>query len=143
MSASSPVLGELSGSHTGQAPRAREADSWELTPSLLALLQHFVPVFTTVFCRAHVRRDFVKIGKGWPDHKEWALARLGRIRALYRHDRRRRDSKVGSVEFTAADVELRQTVAAMQTQADAESADPKLLTPCGKVLTRLEEHRMA
>jgi transposase len=93
-----------------------------------------------VFCWAHVRRDFVTVGKGWPEHKEWALAWLRRIRVLYRHDRRRRDAKVDSVEFTTADVELRQTVAAMQTQADAESADPKLPTPCGKVLTSLQEH---
>ena len=46
-----------------------------------------------VFCWAHVRRDFVTVGKGWPEHKEWALAWLGRIRALYRHDRRRRSAK--------------------------------------------------
>jgi transposase len=93
-----------------------------------------------VFCWAHVRRDFVTVGKGWPEHKEWALAWLGRIRALYRHDRRRRNAKVDSVEFIAADVELRQTVAAMQTQADAESADPKRPRACGKVLTSLQEH---
>jgi transposase len=93
-----------------------------------------------VFCWAHVRRDFVKVGKGWPEHKEWALAWLRRIRTLYRHDRRRRDAKAGGVEFTTADVELRQTVASMQTQADAESADPKLPTPCGQVLTSLQEH---
>lgn len=47
LSASLPLLGKLSGSHTGQAPRAGEADRWNLTPSLLSLLQHFVPVFTT------------------------------------------------------------------------------------------------
>ncbi len=93
-----------------------------------------------VFCWAHVRRDFVTVGKGWPEPKEWALAWLGRIRALYRHDRRRRNAQAGSGEFTAADIELRQTVAAMQTQADAELADPKLSTPCGKVLTSLQEH---
>ncbi len=33
-------------------------------------------------CWAHVRRDFVTAGKGWPEHQEWALAWLGRIRAL-------------------------------------------------------------
>jgi transposase len=93
-----------------------------------------------VFCWAHVRRDFVTVGKGWPEHKEWALAWLRRIRALYRHDRRRRNAKVGSAEFTAADVELRQIVAAMLTQADAEWADPKLPTPCRKVLGSLQEH---
>jgi transposase len=88
-----------------------------------------------VFCGAHVRRDFVKVGKGWPEHKEWALAWLRRIRALYRHDRRRRSTQASSGEFTTADAELRQIVATMQTQADAELADPKLPTPCRKVLT--------
>jgi transposase len=93
-----------------------------------------------VFCWAHVRRDFVTVGKGWPEHKEWALAWLRRIRALYHQDRRRRSSQAGSNDFTAADVALRQTVAAMQAQADAELADPKLPTPCRKVLTSLQEH---
>ena len=92
------------------------------------------------FCWAHVRRDFVKVGKGWPEHKQWALDWLRRIRILYRHDRRRRDAKVGSVAFTSADVELRQTVASLRTQAEAELADPKRPTPCGQVLTSLQEH---
>src|SRR3954464_5530528 len=92
-----------------------------------------------VFCWAHVRRDFVKVGKGWPEHEEWALAWLGRIRALYRHDRRRRSSQAGVAEFTTADAALRQTVAAMQTQADTELADSKLPTPCREVLASLQE----
>jgi len=39
-----------------------------------------------------------------------------------------------------ADAELRQTVAAMKARADAELSDPKLPTPCRKVLASLEEH---
>jgi transposase len=93
-----------------------------------------------VFCWAHVRRDFVTVGKGWPEHKEWALAWLRRIRALYRHDRRRRRAQAGGAEFTAADAELRQTVAAMQAQAEAELSGPKLPTPCRKTLVSLQEH---
>src|SRR4051812_594676 len=93
-----------------------------------------------VFCRAHVRRDFVKVGKGWPEHKEWALAWLRRIRELYGHDRHRRGARADRAEFTTADAELRHTVAAMQTQADTELADPKLPTPCHEVLTSLQEH---
>ena len=92
------------------------------------------------FCWSHVRRDFITVGKGWPEHKEWALAWLGRIRALYRHDRRRRGAKADSVESTVADAELRQTVAAMKTRTDAELSDPKLPTPCRKVLASLEDH---
>lgn len=105
-----------------------------------AMAQVKVGNVVLVFCWAHVRRDFVTVGKGWPDHKAWALAWLGRIRALYRHDRRRRCAPVGSADFAEADVALRQTVAAMQSQAAAELADPKLPTPSGKVLTSLQEH---
>jgi transposase len=93
-----------------------------------------------VFCWAHVRRDFVKVGKGWPEHKEWALAWLRRIRALYHHDRRRRNAQPGSTEFATADIELRKTTAAMQSQAAAELADPKLPTPSRSVLASLQEH---
>jgi transposase len=93
-----------------------------------------------VFCWAHVRRDFVKVGKGWPEHKEWALAWLRRIRELYHHDRRRRNAQPGSTEFATADIELRKTTAAMQSQAAAELADPKLPTPSRSVLASLQEH---
>lgn len=93
-----------------------------------------------VFCWAHVRRDFVKVGKGWPEHKEWALAWLRRIRELYGHDRHRRGAQADSAAFTTADAEPRRTVAAMQAQAEAELADPKLPTPCREVLTSLQEH---
>jgi transposase len=93
-----------------------------------------------VFCWAHVRRDFVKVGKGWPEHKEWALAWLRRIRDLYRHHRQRRESPASSAKFTAADTKLRQIVVAMQAQAEKELADPKLQTPCRKVLESLQEH---
>ena len=93
-----------------------------------------------VFCWAHVRRDFVTVGKGWLEHKEWALAWLRRIRDLYGDHRQRRISQADTAEFTAADTALRQTVAAMRVQADAELADPKLPTPCRKVLVSLQEH---
>src|SRR3954469_14239944 len=93
-----------------------------------------------VFCWSHVRRDFLRVGKGWPEHNEWALAWLRRIRVLYRHHRQRRGAKADSADFTTADGDLRQTVATMQTQADAELADPKLPTPCRKVLTSLQDH---
>jgi transposase len=93
-----------------------------------------------VFCWAHVRRDFVRVGKGWPEHEEWALAWLRRIRRLYRDHRQRRVSQPGTAEHTAADAHLRRTVADMQAQADAELSDPKLPTPCRKVLVSLQEH---
>jgi transposase len=92
------------------------------------------------FCWAHVRRDFVEIGKGWPELNKWALAWLQRIRILYHHQRERRAAKVGSSEYIAADQAVRQIVAEMKAQAEFELADPKLATPCRKVLISLQEH---
>ena len=47
------------------------------------------------FCWAHVRRDFVRVGKGYPELKAWALEWLGRIRELYRLNRERRRQASG------------------------------------------------
>ena len=93
-----------------------------------------------VFCWAHVRRDFVRVGKGWPELKDWALGWLHRIRDLYRCQRQRLTQPVASVAFSAADTALRQGITAMKTQADTELADPRLREPCRKVLDSLQEH---
>jgi transposase len=92
------------------------------------------------FCWAHVRRDFVEVGKGWDELKPWALAWLQRIRQLYRHQRERLQAEVDSDSFIAADTAVRQTVADIQLQAATELADSKLREPCRKVLTSLQEH---
>jgi transposase len=88
------------------------------------------------FCWAHVRRDFVRVGKGWPELKAWALAWLQRIRALYRWNCQRLRNPADA-EAGAA---LRQAVAALHQQCLAELADPSLRAPCRKVLTSLQEH---
>ena len=93
-----------------------------------------------VFCWAHVRRDFIEVGKGWGELKPWALAWLRRIRELYRHQRQRLAHEPGSIEFQAADAALHQTAADMETQAAAELADPQLREPCRKTLRSLQEH---
>jgi transposase len=93
-----------------------------------------------VFCWAHVRRDFVRVGKGWPELKGWALAWLQRIRDLYHCQGQRLIQPVGSKAFTTADRTLRQAITAMKTQADTELADPSLRQPCRKVLESLQEH---
>lgn len=88
------------------------------------------------FCWAHVRRDFVRVGKAWPKLKSWALEWLRRIRDLYQWNRRRLAHPADS----AAQAGLRQAVAAMRQQLDAELADPALHTSARKVLTSLQEH---
>jgi transposase len=92
------------------------------------------------FCWAHVRRDFVKVGKGWPERKNWALDWLHRIRKLYIYHRERQDQEPGSAEFLAADTKLRQTVTKMQDQVRSQLADQRLPAPCRKTLESLQEH---
>ena len=92
------------------------------------------------FCWAHVRRDFVRVGKGHPELTAWALMWLGRIRELYRFNRQRLRHPVGTDEFTAADVKLRQHIDTMARQRDHELADIKLREPCRKALASLQEH---
>lgn len=88
------------------------------------------------FCWAHVRRDFVRVGKGWPELKPWALTWLRRIRDLYTANRRR----LSAPDDVSADQEVRRIVEAMRQQCLDELADPTLPTPCRKVLTSLQEH---
>lgn len=58
------------------------------------------------FCWAHVRRDFVRVGKGFPELKAWALAWLLQIRELYCRNRERLRHVPGSTERAAAESAL-------------------------------------
>jgi transposase len=89
---------------------------------------------------AHVRRDFVRVGKGYPELCAWALGWLRQIRELYHLNRQRLHHAIGTGEFATADATLRQYVAAMAARRDAELADDKLREPCRKVLVSLNEH---
>ena len=92
------------------------------------------------FCWAHVRRDFVRVGKGYPELTAWALSWLRQIRELYHLNRQRLRHPVGTCEFTAADVQLRQHASAMAKERDSELAGDKLREPCRKALASLNEH---
>jgi transposase len=88
------------------------------------------------FCWAHVRRDFVRVGKGWPELKAWALAWLKRIRELYRLNRQRLSNPADA----SADAALRQAATAFEQEVATELAAPYVHEPCRKVLTSLQEH---
>ncbi|HEV3084747.1 MAG TPA: IS66 family transposase [Gemmataceae bacterium] len=92
------------------------------------------------FCWAHVRRDFIRDAKGYPELKTWALAWLRRIRNLYRLNGQRLEQTPDTPAYVAAQQALRQAIAVMQEQRDLELADPKLRQPCCKTLASLEEH---
>ena len=97
-------------------------------------------VIVLAFCWSHVRRDFIRVGKGWPESKAWALEWLRRIRVLYQLNHRRSAAEEGSVAFGEADICLLRAVAEMKAQREAELAREDLPTPCRKVLESLGAH---
>jgi transposase len=92
------------------------------------------------FCWAHVRRDFVGVGKSCTELKPWALEWLRRIRHVYHVNRERLQHPLDTAKFQEQDALLRCAVEAMRVQAVAELSDPKLRQPCRKVLESLQEH---
>jgi len=97
-------------------------------------------VIVLAFCWSHVRRDFIRVGKGWPELKTWALEWLRRIRVLYQLNHHRLAAETGSVAVGEADVCLRQAVSEMKAQRETELARADLATPCRKVLESLGTH---
>jgi transposase len=92
------------------------------------------------FCWSHVRRDLIRVGKGWPDLKTGALEWLRRIRVLYRRNDRRLAVQKDAAALGEADGCLRQEVAEMKLQMETELARADLATPCRKALESLKEH---
>ena len=111
-------------------------------PSYKAIAQVKNGTLVLAFCWAHVRRDFIDVGKAWPELKEWALAWLRRIRDLYRlhHQRLLTHGPNQRPPATEADQALRRHVHDIHEQALAECAEPTLREPCRKVLSSLQEH---
>ncbi|MEA3342268.1 MAG: IS66 family transposase, partial [Chloroflexota bacterium] len=97
-------------------------------------------VVKLAFCWAHVRRDFIGVGKGWPKLVDWAIAWLHRIRLLYHLNRQRLSHDPETPEFTLHDAALREAIDAMHRQATEELAQPKLREPCRKALASLLDH---
>ena len=92
------------------------------------------------FCWAHVRRDFVGVGRSWSELTPWALSWLRRIRHLYQVNRERLRHPLGSAKFPEQDALLHRAVETMRAEAVGELSDPKLRQPCRKVLESLQEH---
>ena len=97
-------------------------------------------VVKLAFCWAHVRRDFIGVGKGWPELVAWAVAWLHRIRTLYHLNRQRLSHDPKTPEFASRDAALREAVACVHRQATDELAQPKLRQACRKALQSLLDH---
>jgi transposase len=93
------------------------------------------------FCWAHVRHDFQMIFVSWQETLEaWARQWLERIAELYDRNDARLAVQHDPAAFAAADQHLRQHVAAIVQQRDAELQQPHLHPACRKALTSLVNH---
>ena len=119
------------------SPNVMEVDRYA---GYKAMMQVKAGLILLAFCWAHVRRDFVRVGKGWEKLIPWALTWLRRIRQLYHINRERLRHEPSSLAFQEQDALLRQAVETMRVEAAKELANPKLRQPCRKVLTSLQEH---
>jgi transposase len=105
-----------------------------------AMQQVKLGLIILAFCWAHVRRDFVGVGKGWPELTPWAISWLRRIRHLYQINRARLQHRQDPAKFQEQQALLLGAVEAMRAEAAKELSDPKLRQPCRKVLESLQEH---
>jgi transposase len=129
---------EVPQSHFGpQASGVLEVDRYS---GYKAMAQVKSGLLVLAFCWAHVRRDFVGVGKSWSELTPWAVAWLRRIRHLYQVHRERLKHAPDSAKFQEQDALLRQAVEAMRVQAVEELSNAKLRQPCRKVLESLQEH---
>jgi transposase len=92
------------------------------------------------FCWAHVRRDFLEVGRSWDGQQDWAGRWVGHIGELYHQNARRLELREDSEGFEQRDRDLRATVDQLATQAAAELAEPTLHPARRKVLESLGDH---
>jgi len=97
-------------------------------------------IILLAFCWAHVRRDFVNVGKRWPKLVPWALEWLLDIRELYHLNRQRLLCRDDPAAFAVEDRKLRDAVDAMSVKRDEELSRKDLHPACRKTLESLSEH---
>lgn len=92
------------------------------------------------FCWAHVRRDFLGIGRDWPQQESWAFEWIEQIAKLYHLNRLRLAEQAPSQAWTQQDRRLRAAVDPMAQKRDAQLAQKELHPACQKVLKSLKNH---
>ena len=92
------------------------------------------------FCWAHVRRDFLRVAQGCPEHGEWATAWVERIGLLYRLNDARLEHEGNTPARVEPERQLRAHVAELAQQRDAELTAPVLPLAKAKVLRSLQSH---
>ena len=93
------------------------------------------------YCRAHVRRDFTNLAKGYPALlNAWANAWVERIGILYHLTAQRHGVEPGTEAFRRADQALRDHVETIRQTRDTERAEATLLRAARDALDSLVRH---
>jgi transposase len=92
------------------------------------------------FCWSHVRRDFVRVEKGYAKLRTWAQAWITRINELFKLNDQRVKVMSDAQAFAAKDQAVRDAVEAMAEVRDRELDDPTLHEAATKALQSLRNH---
>ena len=99
------------------------------------------------FCWAHVRRDFLKASRSWPELESWMFTWIDDIRELYRLNKARlKEWDEGlpldhqSSAFAERQCALVTKLSQMQERCEAHLREPELHLPKQKVLSSLHNH---
>ena len=106
-----------------------------------------IAVLILAFCWAHVRRDFIKAARSYPDEQTWMFDWVERIGNLYHLNHQRCDLwdadkslPQQSEAFTEPHQALKQSLASMAQERDDYLAQKDLAAPRRSVLTSLKNH---
>jgi transposase len=99
------------------------------------------------FCWAHVRRDFLKAARSWPELERWMFIWVEDIRELYRLNAARLEAwdetlprALQPLDFTERHQALETKLSKMQACCEAHLQEPTLHLAQHKVLSSLHNH---
>lgn len=99
------------------------------------------------YCWAHVRRDFLKAARSWPELESWMFTRVDDIRELYRLNKTRLEEwdkqlplDQQSSAFAERQRDLETKLSEMQERCEAHLQEPELHLAKQKVLSSLHNH---
>jgi transposase len=99
------------------------------------------------YCWAHVRRDFLKAARSWPELESWMFTWVNDIRELYRLNKSRLEEwdkqlplDQQSSAFAERQRDLDSKLSEMQARCEAHLQEPQLPLAKQKVLSSLHNH---
>jgi transposase len=99
------------------------------------------------YCWAHVRRDFLKAARSWPELESWMFTWVDDIRELYRLNKTRLEEwdkqlplDQQSSAFAERQRDLETKLSEMQERGEAHLQEPELHLAKQKVLSSLHNH---